>query len=278
MNNILSKLLCGLFIVLMSTPAEAGFYKDSTKLLAKNTNTISAKSFTRTVVKEANIVYPASLQDHMDESLDYVQKFSNTKRNYLIRTYQKGKKFFPKITAVLKRFYLPQELRVLIALESAFNGNAVSHAGAVGYWQIMDNVAKEYGLQIVTAKDAKNPKSKKKDDRKNFAKSTLAAAKYLKDRCKNLNNNLLLMVASYNWGIGNVWNAMKKTGKSSPDFWDIKKYLPSETKAYVMNFIAMNVIFENYDKFVSNKLVFNSETTEVPVSDNVGKLNTSITE
>jgi soluble lytic murein transglycosylase-like protein len=259
----------------MSTPVEAGFYADSTKLLAGNTSNISAKSFTRTVVKEANIIYSATLQAHMDESLDYVQKFSNTKRNYLIRTYQKGKKYFPKIAAVLKRFHLPQELKVLIALESAFNPNAVSGAGAVGYWQIMDDVAREYGLQITSGND---PKNKKKDDRTNFSKSTLAAAKYLKDRCKNLNNNLLLMVASYNWGIGNIWNAMKKTGKSSPDFWDIKKYLPSETKAYVMNFIALNVIFDNYDKFVSNKLVFNSQTIEVPVSENVGKLNTWITE
>jgi membrane-bound lytic murein transglycosylase D len=272
MNNILSKLLCGLFIVLMSTPAEAGIYTDSTKLLANNTGNISAKSFTRTIVKEANIVYPATLLAHMDESLEYVQKFSNAKRSYLIRTYQKGKKYFPKIAAVLRRFYLPQELKVLIALESAFNPNAVSGAGAVGYWQIMDDVAREYGLQIATGKN------KKKDDRKNFAKSTLAAARYLKDRASNLNENLLLMVASYNWGIGNVRNAMKRTGKSSPDFWDIKKYLPSETKAYVMNFIALNVIFENYDKFVSNKLVFNSETIEVPVSENVSKLNTSITE
>ena len=275
---MLSKLLCGLFIVLMTTPADAGFYTDSSKLLASNTSNISAKSFTRTVVKQANIIYPASLQDHMDESMEYVQKFSNTKRNYLINIYKKGKIFFPKIAAVLKRFYLPEELKVLIALESAFNGNAVSGAGAVGYWQIMDDVAKEYGLNIVAAKDAKNLKSKKKDDRKNFAKSTLAAAKYLKDRCKNLNNNLLLMVASYNCGIGNVWNAMKKTGKTNPDFWDIKKYLPSETRAYVMNFIAMNVIFKNYDKFVSNKLVFNSETIEVPVSENVGRLNTAVTE
>ncbi|HUS00283.1 MAG TPA: lytic transglycosylase domain-containing protein [Chitinophagaceae bacterium] len=278
MNNILSKLLCGLFIVLMSTPAEAGFYTDSTKLFANNTGNISAKSFTRTMVKEANIIYPATLQANMDESLDYVQKFSNTKRNYLIRTYQKGKKYFPKIAAVLKRFYLPQELKVLIALESAFNANAVSGAGAVGYWQMMDDVAKEYGLHIGDNTTPAGSKNKKKDDRTNFAKSTLAAVRYLKDRAGNLNKNLLLMVASYNWGIGNVRNAMKRTGKSSPDFWDIKKYLPSETKAYVMNFIALNVIFENYDKFVSNKLVFNSENIEVPVTENVSKLSTSITE
>jgi hypothetical protein len=86
------------------------------------------------------------------------------------------------------------------------------------------------------------------------------------------------MVASYNWGIGNVRNAMKKTGKSNPDFWDIKKYLPSETRSYVMNFIALNVVFENYDKFMKNQMVFTPKTIEVPISENVGKINTSITD
>lgn len=266
MNNIFSKLLCAVIIAATSFSSKAG-NNDST-LLAGTSAT--SKSFTRTTVIEANIIYPSILADHREESIDYIQKFSNNKRNYLIRTFKRGKAFFPKIAAVLKRYHLPQELKVLMALESAFNPNALSIAGAKGYWQIMDDVAKEYGLQIANAKN-------KKDDRTNFTKSTLAAAKYLKDRCKNLNNNLLLMVASYNWGIGNIWNAMKKTGKSSPDFWDIKKYLPAETKAYVMNFIALNVIFENYDKFINNKLVFNDITVEVPATDNHAVLNTSVT-
>jgi hypothetical protein len=274
MNNILSKILCGISVLFISVSVEGGPIKDTSKLLASKANS-SSNSITRTVVKEANILYPLSLQEHIDESLDYVQKFIDSKRSYLIHTYQKGKKFFPKITAVLKRFQLPQELKVLIALESGFNPYALSSAGAYGYWQMMDDVAKEYGLKI---KDKKAAKNKSKDDRANFAKSTLAAARYLKDRASNLNKNLLLMVASYNWGIGNVRNAMKKTGKSNPDFWDIKKYLPSETRSYVMNFIALNVVFENYDKFLKNQMVFTAKTIEVPISENVGKINTSITD
>lgn len=277
MNNILSKILCGISILFISVSVEGRSNTDTSKLLANNANSVS-NSITRTVVKEANIEYPSSLQEHITESLDYVQKFISSKRNYLIHTYQKGKKFFPKITAVLKRFQLPQELRVLIALESGFNPYAISSAGAVGYWQMMDEVAKEYGLKIVDKKAAAKSKNKSKDDRTNFAKSTLAAARYLKDRATNLNKDLLLMVASYNWGVGNVRNAIKKTGKSNADFWDIKKYLPSETRSYVMNFIALNVVFENYDKFLKNQMVFSTQTIEVPISENVGKINTSITD
>ena len=210
------------------------------------------------------VIYPSSLQAHKEQTLNYIQKFSEKRRQYLIRTYNAGKKFFPKIVLVLKKFGLPQELKVLVALESGFNPNAISPVGALGYWQIMDEVAREYGLHMASADKSSSAKNKKKDkdDRTNFAKSTLVAAKYLRDRCRNLNNNLLLIVASYNWGVGNVWRAMERTGKSNPDFWDIKKYLPAETKAYVMNFITLNVIFNNYDKFSKNKLVFTSDDKE----------------
>jgi membrane-bound lytic murein transglycosylase D len=222
------------------------------------------------IVKEANVVFPEVLSGNEEQSLDYIEKFSANRRAYVVRTYTKGKKFFPKITPVLERHDLPQELKVLIALESAFNGNAVSKAGAVGYWQFMDDVAREYGLKYASFKSTKKTSKKSvgkkgkvkvkavyvRDDRKNFNKSTLAAARYLRDRGRNLNNDILLMVASYNCGVGNVWNAMERTGLESPSFWDIKKYLPSETRAYVMNFITLNVLFHNYDKFISNTLSF----------------------
>lgn len=271
MNNILLKGLCNAAIVIASFSSKANT-ADTTGLLANNTIEAPAVVTKTVSVKAVNVDYPSSLISNKDESIDYVKNFCRSKRNYLIHMYQSGKKYFPKIAAVLKKYNLPQELKVLVALESAFNPDAVSPAGAVGYWQLMNDVAKEYGLQIT------NEKNVRKDDRKNFAKSTLAAARYLHDRCKNLNNDLLLMVASYNWGIGNVWNAMRRTGKSKPGFWDIKKYLPAETKAYVMNFIALNVVFKNYDKFIKNKLNFDTETIEVPVITDAIKQNIPATD
>ena len=260
-------------------PAKAQLKKDSAKkiLVAK----LSKKETPEIVIKEANVVYPDLLCGNEEQSLDYVEKFSAKRRDYLIRTYNKGKKFFPKAAAILTRNNIPHEFKVLLALESAFNGNAVSRAGAVGYWQIMDEVAREYGLkytrrisaaerkrEIKFAKALAKKEHKKyrpvilKDERKNFDKSTYAAARYLKDRCRNLDNNYLLVVASYNCGVGNVWNAMEKSGKTNPDFWDIKSYLPAETRSYVMNFIALNVIFNNYEKFTTNTLCFKPITAK----------------
>jgi membrane-bound lytic murein transglycosylase D len=280
------------FMVLFASSVKAGSFEDTTKkqLLAA----ASAKDNTGFITLEPNVVFPEVLTGNEKEALLYIEKFSENRRTYLIRTYNRSKKYFPKATAILKKHNLPQELKVLLALESAFNGNAVSKAGAVGYWQIMDEVAKEYGLKYV-AQEKKEEKKKEekaakkkgekialvaktkvkkaatpKDDRKNFNKSTYAAARYLKDRSRNLDNNLLLMVASYNCGIGNVWDAMKKTDKADPDFWDIKAYLPAETQAYVMNFIALNVVFHNYEKFTDNTLLFTP--TKVKIENAEGKI------
>lgn len=228
-----------------------------------------------------NVVFPTLFENEAEECLDYIEKFSVNRRAYLVRTYTRSKKFFPKAHAILKKYNVPSEFAVLLALESAFNPNAVSKAGAVGYWQIMDDVAKEYGLKIVEDQHIKKkpvnakkgkatpaPAKKKPavDDRKNFSVSTHTAAKYLKARMRNLDNNWLLIAASYNWGVGNVWNAIERSGKKNPTFWDIKDQLPSETKAYVMNFIALNVIFKNYEKFLDNSLFEKNETEKKAVA------------
>ncbi|MEO5985208.1 MAG: lytic transglycosylase domain-containing protein [Ferruginibacter sp.] len=256
-------LLC---VISAGIDASASVFNDTAKVSGRSGKT------TTFIELKANVVYPVLLTGHESQSLEYIERFSVTKRAYLLRTFARGKKYFPKIASIFRKYNLPAELRVLIALESGFNAHAISPAGAVGYWQIMDDVAKEYGLKIVDKPPLEKTKfkvqppvesPKKKvltDERTNLNKSTYAAARYLRDRCKNLNNDYLLIVASYNWGVGNVWNAMLKTGMKSPTFWDIKKYLPAETKAYVMNFMALNVIFHNYEKFAKNQLTFKPVT------------------
>ena len=276
------------FSLMLGSVAKAGPNSDTSKnkllaAVAKNDNA-------GVITLEPNIVFPDILTGNEEEALHYIEKFSVNRRAYIIRTYNRSKKYFPKVTTILQKHDLPQELKVLLAMESAFNGNAVSKAGAVGYWQIMDEVAREYGLKYVPKQSAavkkKGSKGGKKakrsaplrDDRKNFNKSTYAAARYLKDRSRNLNNDLLLMVASYNCGVGNVWNAMKKTGLEEPGFWDIKDFLPAETQAYVMNFITLNVIFHNYEKFENNTLLFTPskvklDNTEGAMTEELSSMN-----
>lgn len=264
-------------MILMATSFQtlsAQSFRDSTKkvLLA----VAEKKSESRFITRPSNVIYPEILKGNETETLDYIEKFSKNKRDYLIRMYSRGKQLLPKAATILIKYDLPPELKVLLTLESAYNGKAVSKAGAVGYWQIMDEVAREYGMKYIaqlseaekkkllkqnSKKGIKTRKTttKLKDDRKNFNMATHTAARYLRDRRRNLNDNWLLVVASYNCGIGNVWKAMEKSGQLSPTFWNIKNFLPAETRAYVMNFITLNVIFNNYELFLKNKLNFTEE-------------------
>lgn len=230
--------------------------------------------FVDTVPVAVNYIqFPVLLKEHADESIAYIKSFAGKRREYISSVYKKDKSFSKRIIPILKKYKLPSELRLLVALESFYNPNAVSHCGAVGYWQIMDETAAEFGLSIITKQERekadqnKNVKKTtvtkkavvKKDDRENLSKSTYAAARYLRDRCRNLNNDWLLVVASYNCGVGNVWDAVKKSGKQHASFWDIKHLLPAETRSYVMNFITINVLLHNYSSFQRNDLVFETE-------------------
>ena len=251
MKNILTKnvLFVAAFASITNFCIASPNHNQDTTLLAANT----AKSAAVTV-KEVNVDYPSLLQDQKVQSISYVQKYSETKREYLTLMYKKGATYFPQIIPILKQYNVPEEMKVLIALESNFNGNAVSRAGAVGYWQMMDAVAMDYGLSIGKTKGKK--KKGLADDRKNFYRSTVAAARFLRDQYKQFNNDMLLAVASYNCGAGNVMKAIRRSGVTDASFWDIKKFLPAETRNYVMNFITLNVIFNNYDKFENKDLVF----------------------
>lgn len=239
-------------------------------LIASNHADVSVNRTAKVkIIIPANVEYPEILEDHMEESKEYIKKYSKSHRDHLIRIFDKGKKLLPKVAGMLKKSGLPQEFRMMVALESGFNPTAKSGAGAYGYWQFMDASAKEYGLNIADKSSAKP-----KDDRTNLVKSTHAAVKYLKDRGRNLNNDVLLMVASYNCGVGKVYQAIRKTGKTDPSFWDVKRFLPSETRAYVMNFIAVNVIFNNYEKFMKDNLQFEDSEIEKLVNLNGPEENT----
>jgi membrane-bound lytic murein transglycosylase D len=159
---------------------------------------------------------------------------------------------------------------MLLPIESFYNKNCVSSVGAVGYWQFMNQTALEYGLSI----DSTN------DERKDFNKSTKAAARYLKNSYTTL-HDWYLAVASYNCGVGNVKKAILKSGKLNPDFFEIKYFLPKETQNYVMKYIALNLIYKNYTLYTAQKIQWFpiTKTITEPIIDIISSsptLNTAI--
>jgi membrane-bound lytic murein transglycosylase D len=158
---------------------------------------------------------------------DYMDK--NTKDLQTMKTW--GKPYFNMIDGILSKYGLPGELKYLAVIESELKPTARSWAGAVGPWQLMPGTARQLGLKV----------SRRSDERKNYYKSTVAAAKYLRDLYTEF-GDWLLVIAAYNGGTGNVYNAIKRSG--SQNFWTLQNYLPAESRKHVKKFIATHYIFE----------------------------------
>lgn len=169
---------------------------------------------------------------------DFVRKYLELHYNTLGNVQGRSSTPFSVIDDVLEKKNLPKELKYLAVIESALNHNAVSSAGAVGPWQLMETTAKMMGLTV----------NRKNDDRRDLLKSTGAATKYLELLYSQL-NDWLLVIAAYNSGPVPVEKAIERTGSHS--FWDIKPYLPQETQGHVLAFIATASIFENLSKFIN---------------------------
>src|SRR5215218_6955465 len=165
------------------------------------------------------------------KAISFVQGYVEGHADRLNKMKGWGKPYFDMIGDVFTNHGLPVELKYLSVIESDLKSSAVSWAGAVGPWQFMPQTARDFGLTV----------NKKRDDRRDYTKSTHAAAKYLTE-LYGIYNDWLLVVAAYNCGAGNVNSAIRKSG--SRNFWDLQYYLPAESRNHVKKFIATHYIME----------------------------------
>jgi membrane-bound lytic murein transglycosylase D len=162
---------------------------------------------------------------YTDYILEYVKSYHENHGEHIAKIKARNKGYFSLIDNVMKRYGLPKELKSLAIIESAMNCNAISPVGAVGPWQFMPGTAKDLGLRV----------DNRVDERRDFYKSTNAAARYLK-YLHNIFHDWFLVIASYNCGPAPVLRAINSGNGHS--FWDIKPRLPKETQNHVMAFIA----------------------------------------
>lgn len=141
--------------------------------------------------------------------------------------------YYPMFEEHLDKYDMPLELKHLAVVESALNPEARSPVGATGLWQFMYTTGRIYGLEVNSFVD----------ERRDPLKSTDAACRYMKylyERYGDWN----LVLAAYNSGPGNVNKAIRRSG-GKRDYWEIRNYLPRETRGYVPAFIAVNYVM-NY--------------------------------
>jgi len=160
------------------------------------------------------------VQDYMEEEGDNLERLKIT-----------GKRYFTIIESALEKRNLPTELKYLAVIESELKTGATSVKGAAGPWQLMPETARDLGLRV----------NGRIDERRDYYKSTYAAARYLA-YLYDLYEDWLLVIAAYNGGPGRVNTAIKKSG--SRNFWELQYHLPAESRGHVKKFIATHYIME----------------------------------
>lgn len=140
---------------------------------------------------------------------------------------------------------LPKHLRNLALIESHFDRNVTSNAGAVGVWQFMTEHANQYGLT--------------EDRRSDVYRSTKVAAISLANLYKKY-NNWVTVVAAYNCGEGNIAKAMQSA--NSTQYHVFSKYLPEETINHVKKYLnacyatgELNSVLTNYNSSRMNAML-----------------------
>lgn len=169
----------------------------------------------------------------------YMQDYLKVHTSSLEKMKTWGMPYFNLIDNIFMQYGLPKELKYLAVIESNLNTSATSWVGAGGPWQFMPYTARDYGLVVNGAYD----------ERRDYYKSTHAAARYLLALYKEM-HDWLLVIAAYNGGQGRVYSAMKKSG--SKNFWALQYYLPQESRNHVKKFIATHYIMEGNGDFTSN--------------------------
>lgn len=155
-------------------------------------------------------------------------------RTWLKRSYR----YFPGMESVLHSYQLPTELVAMTLIESSLSARAKSRAQAVGYWQFMLATAHRFDLRV----------NFWLDERQDFYKSTVAAAKYLTILYAEFSDWLLVM-AAYNMGEARLKKLITKY--KSTDFWFLykKSDFPKETASYIPKVLAASKIVQHPERY-----------------------------
>ncbi len=147
---------------------------------------------------------------------------------------------------------LPGDLVYLALIESGFSPVAVSRAKAMGMWQFMPATGKSYGLRVTPWID----------ERRDPIKSTVAAARHLKDLTDRFGSHYLA-AAAYNGGAGRVGRGLQQIATamgygdeaveltSDDAFFELAStpHIYQETKDYVPKLIAAALLAKSPGRY-----------------------------
>jgi len=166
----------------------------------RNTNEILGKLKTRNgKTKEEQKKIDLMILDSIHTANGIKMPAKKRKRTYGIITgrlqktthaIEQSYKYLSMILYELKKANLPPSLALLPFIESSFNINVTSWAGAVGLWQFIESTGKHYGLVI----------NDSIDQRLSPEHSTIAACKFIKENLNKFQKYPLIGFTAYNTG------------------------------------------------------------------------------
>ena len=170
--------------------------------------------------------------------LKWIDYFQGPGRAHMERYLSRSTRYAPAMKEILRKEGLPEDLIYIALIESGFSSTAHSSASAVGYWQFIKGTGKQYHMRIDSFVD----------ERRDFERSTVAAADYFKG-LYNLFGAWYLAIASYNVGENRVKSLVMR--HKTRDFWQLAREnkLPQETVNYVPKFLAARLIAKEPEKY-----------------------------
>ena len=167
---------------------------------------------------------------HVYERMDRELLVNMYWQSNIILLMKRANRYFPVIEPILADMGVPDDLKYLALAESSFT-NAVSPAGAAGFWQFLRATGQQQGLEV----------NNDVDERYHLEKATVAAAKYMKANYERFENSWTLAAAAYNTGQGNIRRHIRN--QETTDYYSM--HLPEETLRYVFRILALKTIFED---------------------------------
>jgi len=185
-------------------------------------------------------IFRERLQFHIDELV------STSSRKVM---FGRKQRYWPVIMKEFGALGLPEEMAYIAWVESGFDPDAQSPAGAVGLWQMTTTTAQSLGLTV----------NGPVDERLDPEKQTRAAATYLARLLSEFGeDSFMLVLASYNRGENGVRRVLRQVAqdpggfrKDKRDFWHLYrlKLLPEETREYVPRVLAAAIVSANAQKY-----------------------------
>ncbi len=231
-----SGIAAGIFILLI-----IGFYGSKTRGTSQVQNIFNAGS------NNFNKIISPKIPDKIDFAgekvpLENFEVRERIDREMLVNVYwysstilglKRANRWFPIIEPILKKNNIPDDFKYLAVIESNLT-NTTSYAGAVGFWQLTEDVAKKYGLEV----------DDKVDERYNVEKSTEAACKYLLDAYSEF-NSWTLAAAAFNMGKSGLEKQIER--QRVHNYYNL--LLSEETLRYVARIISMKLIFSDPEEY-----------------------------